>query len=353
MHEIVINLHMHTRYSDGHLTHEQIADSALKAGIDAAIVTDHNIWINKHEKCYKNGDRRVLLIIGEEIHDQARHPQKSHLLVFGVERELAALAFDPQRLLDTIRQAGGLAFIAHPVDPASPAFHEPDISWVDWHINGYTGIELWNAMSEFKSLLKGRLHGLYYALNPRRVNSNPFPAALKKWDELLTGERRVVAVGGSDAHGFPLRIGPIRRTLYPYEFHFRAINTHLLVPDPLSGDIIGDKQIIFDALRKGHAFIGYDLPAPTRGFRFTGQGLAGMVQIGDEISAKNWVTLQVRLPQRVECRLICNGNIIKTWRNREICTYITTDPGAYRIETYIHYLGRKRGWIFSNPIYLL
>jgi len=353
MHEIVINLHMHTRYSDGHLTHEQIADSALKAGIDAAIVTDHNIWINKHEKCYKNGDRRVLLIIGEEIHDQARHPQKSHLLVFGVERELAALAFDPQRLLDTIRQAGGLAFIAHPVDPASPAFHEPDISWVDWHINGYTGIELWNAMSEFKSLLKGRLHGLYYALNPRRVNSNPFPAALKKWDELLTGERRVVAVGGSDAHGFPLRIGPIRRTLYPYEFHFRAINTHLLVPDPLSGDIIGDKQIIFDALRKGHAFIGYDLPAPTRGFRFTGQGLAGMVQMGDEISAKNGVTLQVRLPQRVECRLICNGNIIKTWRNREICTYITTDPGAYRIETYIHYLGRKRGWIFSNPIYLL
>ena len=44
--------------------------------------------------------------------------------------------------------------------------------------------------------------------------------------------------------------------------------------------------------------------------------------------------------------------MIKTWHNRETCTHITTEPGAYRVETYIQYMGRKRGWIFSNPIYI-
>ena len=32
MHEIVINLHMHTRYSDGTGTHKDIAEAAIKTG---------------------------------------------------------------------------------------------------------------------------------------------------------------------------------------------------------------------------------------------------------------------------------------------------------------------------------
>ena len=80
MHEITLNLHMHTRYSDGHGSHKDIAVAALKAGIDAVIVTDHNVWINGPEKIYSNNEDRVLLLIGEEIHDAARQPQKNHLL---------------------------------------------------------------------------------------------------------------------------------------------------------------------------------------------------------------------------------------------------------------------------------
>ena len=32
MHEIVVNLHMHTRYSDGSGTHKDIAQAAMQAG---------------------------------------------------------------------------------------------------------------------------------------------------------------------------------------------------------------------------------------------------------------------------------------------------------------------------------
>jgi predicted metal-dependent phosphoesterase TrpH len=169
MPEIIVNLHMHTRFSDGTLTHQQIAQAALKAGLDAVIVTDHNVWVNGLEKYYQDGDRTVLMLVGEEIHDQARDPQKNHLLVLGAGRELAHLAPDPQRLLDSVRKAGGWAFLAHPVDPAAPAVGEGDISWVDWDLHGIAGIELWNAFSEFKSLLKSKLHALYYAYNPNRI----------------------------------------------------------------------------------------------------------------------------------------------------------------------------------------
>ncbi len=352
MEELIVNLHMHTFYSDGHVSHEQIAQAAQHAGLDVVIVTDHNVWVNGPEGYYKNKGKQVLLLVGEEIHDQARDPQKNHLLVFGAGRELAALAANPQLLLDGVRQAGGLAFLAHPVDPAAPAVGESDISWVDWGVQGFTGLELWNAMSEFKSLLKSKLNALYYAFNPRAIARGPFPEALQRWDELLNQGRKIVAIGGSDAHALPAHLGPLHRTLFPYEFHFRAINTHLLVPQSLGGDLVDDRRLVMDAFRQGHAFIGYDLPAPTRGFRFIGQGSESTAQMGDEISARNGVTLQIHLPIRTDCRLLRNGKPIKAWRRQENCTYITSDPGVYRAEAYIQYLGARRGWIFSNPIYL-
>ena len=352
MYEIIANLHMHTVYSDGHATHAEIAEAALKAGIDVVIITDHTVWVNGIAGYCNNGNRRVLMLVGEEIHDQSRQPQKNHLLVFGANRELAELAPYTQRLLDTADQAGGLTFIAHPVDPAAPAFGEPDLSWVDWEVQNYTGIELWNAMSEFKSLLKSKAQAIYYAFNPKQVGRGPFKESLAIWDDLLSNGRKVVAVGGSDAHALPARLGPLHRTLFPYEFHFRADNTHLLLSSPLTGNFNEDRRKVFDALRAGHAFIGYDLPAPTRGFNFTAQGKHQVACMGDEIQVQTGVTLQVRLPGRVECRMIKDGKPVKTWSNRENCTYITTEPGVYRVEAYIRYLGRRGGWIFSNPIYV-
>ncbi len=352
MHELVLNLHMHTRYSDGHASHGDIARAALRAGIDAVIVTDHNVLVNGPEDYYKDGERRVLLLVGEEVHDQARQPQKNHLLIFGANRELATLAHDVQLLLDGVKKAEGLAFIAHPRDPEAPAVGETDISWEAWDAQGYTGIELWNGLSEFKSLLKSKLHAVYYAYNPARIAQGPFPEVLRRWDELLVSGRRVSAVGGSDAHALPASMGPLRRTLFPYEWHFRGINTHLYIPRPPTGDVVEDRRMILETLGRGCAFVGYDLPASTRGFRFSAQGREAFACMGEEISAREGVTFQIRLPRPAECRLIKDGKTIKTWNKRSTCTHITTEPGVYRAEVYIHYLGKRRGWIFSNPIYV-
>ena len=352
MPEIVINLHMHTRYSDGSGSHADIVQAALRAGLDAVIVTDHNVWVNGPEDYYTQGDRSVLLLVGEEIHNPVRDPQKSHLLVFGAGRDLATLAPNPQHLIDGVNQAGGVSFLAHPIDPEAPAVGETDISWDDWNVQGYTGIELWNGFSEFKTRLKTYLHALFYTFNFARVARGPLPQTLQLWDRLMAEKRRVAAVGGSDAHALHRSLGPLRRVVFPYEVHFRAINTHLQISQALTKDAIDDRRLILDALRQGHAFIGYDLPASTRGFNFIAQGNDKTVGMGDEISVQGGITLQIRLPRRAECRLLKDGAVIKVWRKTENCTYITTEPGVYRVEVYISYLGQLRGWIFSNPIYV-
>jgi len=368
MHEIVVNLHMHTRYSDGSGTHTDIAHAAIQAGVDAVIVTDHNVLVQGVEGYYRLPPRppssvstnstlqprksRVLLLVGQEIHDQDRDPQKNHLLVFNANRDLASLADDPQTLIDGVREAGGLSFIAHPRDPEAPAFKETDISWEAWEVQGYNGIELWNGLSELKTLVPTKLHGAFYAFFPNLIGHHPIPEVLHRWDELLASGRPVVAIGGSDAHAMRMSMGPIHRVIFPYEFHFKTINTHVFIPEPLTGEVGTDKKMIYEAIAAGRCFVGYDLPASTRGFTFKAKGLEQSAIMGGTIPVKGGVTLQAHLPSEAEIHMLKDGARVGVWQNSQAGTFTATEPGVYRVEVYRNYLGQRRGWIFSNPIYL-
>ncbi len=353
MHESIVNLHIHTRFSDGTGTHARIARDALDAGLDCIIFTDHNVRVEGVEGYLRKDGRKLLILVGEEIHDQARQPQKNHLLVLGVDHEMAQSTDQPQQLIDRVNQAGGLSFIAHPIDPALPLFHEDDISWESWGVRNYTGMELWNGLSELKTVIHNWFDAVRYGFNPDSVAHEPHPAALQRWDTLLAQGQRVVAIGGSDAHALTVRVGMMRRTIFPYSFHFQAINTHVLTSDPLTGNNFNyDRKLIYRALQQGHCFIGYDLPAPTRGFRFTAQTKQGELSMGDQGEVRGAVTLQVRLPFPAECRLLQDGRVIKTWIDQQVGAHITKEPGVYRVEAFIPFLGKQRGWIFSNPIYL-
>ena len=352
MPEIIANLHMHTTYSDGHASHAEIAQAALKAGLDVVIVTDHNVLVSGLDSYHQKDGKTVLLLVGEEVHDQNRQPQKSHLLVLGAGRELATFAPETQRLVDQVQLSDGVSFIAHPYENALPAFGEGDISWENWEVRGYTGIELWNGLSELKNVIHSRLQAIFYALLPQYIARGPLPQVLARWDEITSSGRRVVAVAGSDAHAMHMHMGPIRRTIFPYEFHFRCINNHLIIPQALSGDLTTDRRTVLAALRKGNSFIGYDLPAPTQGFTFTAIGMNQTAQIGDEIELGGGITFKIRLPLPVECRLIKNGKLFQAWQGRDQLLQTINEPGVYRVECSIDFLGRPRGWIYTNPIYV-
>ena len=104
---------------------------------------------------------------------------------------MSQCAPDPQRLIEAVRERGGLAFIAHPFDYAVKFIHEPGIPWVDWDVDGYHGLEIWNYMSEFKTRLPNRLMALWYAYKPHLAIRGPYQATLNAWDQLLASGRRI------------------------------------------------------------------------------------------------------------------------------------------------------------------
>ncbi len=64
------------------------------------------------------------------------------------------------------------------------------------------------------------------------------------------------------------RMGPIKRVVFPYEYLFRCVNTHLLLDEALTGDVEYDKYLIYSALEQGRGWVGYDLLGSTKGFSF-------------------------------------------------------------------------------------
>jgi len=366
------NLHSHTPYSDGALYHAELAQDAIAAELDFVIVTDHNVWVQGVERYHVDArpqpppppqrigyppvaaspPRQTLVLSGEELHDVRRDPPGEHTLVFGAERELAPYADTPQHVFDRANMAGALSFLAHPFEKSAASIGEPALGWSDWEVQGYTGLEIWNYMSEFKGLMKYWATGLRHVFRPNRGIKGPYPATLAKWDELMADGRRVVGIGGADAHGLTYRVGPFKRTIFPYEHLFRGVNTHILTPHALTGDVAQDKALIYEALRLGHCWVGYDLPAPTTGFRYTASGWRCEAMLGDEIAVGTGVTLQVRAPRMAELRLVRRGEVVQLVQHGTNLTHIAQDPGAYRAEVYLDYQGASRGWIFSNPIYV-
>ncbi|UCG23536.1 MAG: PHP domain-containing protein [Chloroflexota bacterium] len=351
MFEIAGNVHIHTPYSDGAKWHAEIAKDAIAAGLDFIVVTDHNIWVDGVEGYYEDDRGRVLLLVGEEVHNPRRVPQASHFLVFGADKELSLYGDDPQRLINETRDAGGWGFLAHPFDPAAPSLGEGTLGWLDWDVDGFSGLEIWNYMSNLKGLADGRLRALRLALNPQKYVVGPDRRTLDKWDELLSQGKHVAAIGGSDAHAFRLSMGPLTRTVFPYEFLFRTVNLHLLLPEELNGDLSHDKALIMAAIGTGNSWVAYDMAGSTKGFRFSGQSRSKGI-MGDEVQLDTGATLQVVAPAKCRIRLLQNGKMVQECENDVSLTHLPSEPGAFRVECSTVYLGKERGWIYSNPIYL-
>jgi hypothetical protein len=247
-----------------------------------------------------------------------------------------------------------LTFVAHPVDPPAALVPDGDLSWVTWEITDYTGLELWNYMTSFKALLTSRSAALRYAFNPELGMTAPMPAVLKRWDELLALGQQVVAIGGADAHGHEYQASGLRRVLFPYEFLFRQINTHVLIDGEPNGDVEHDRRQVFEALAAGHCFVAYDGAAAARGFRFSANSDRGTVLMGDEVVNRTGLTLQAAAPTLGSLRLLRDGVEIGRWDNHSHCTHTVAigEFGVCRIEIHVNFKGRLRGWIYSNPIYV-
>ena len=147
-------------------------------------------------------------------------------------------------------------------------------------------------------------------------------------------------------------MGPLSRCIFPYEFLYRAVNTHVLCNQQFSGDSAIDEEIIYSALREGHCFVGYDQPHSTRGFRFIGYNESHKVIMGAELPLNGSVHLKANAPRRCNLHLIRHGEMVARAQNSTELSHTVTQPGAYRIEATTRFRTRQCSWIFSNPIYV-
>jgi len=334
-------IHIHSIYSDGSKTVEEIAEIGEKAGLDFLMFTDHNTLKPLHD-----GKQRfygkTAVIIGYEIEDEN---DENHYLAFGLKETLPK-GLKAAEYVKGVRQGGGIGFIAHP-DEIRNAFPQyPSYPWTDWQTGEFDGIEIWNHMSAWMESLK-KINMLKMAISPRRSLRGPTERVLKLWDD-LSKERKVVGIGSADVHAHLWRSGPIRLTIFPYKVQFRSIRTHLLLDNKLSGNIETARDQIFAALRACRAFVSTYRWGDAAAFRFYAVCDDGIRQMGDDIELDSNPVLKMSSPQQADIRLIRDGAVIQTLISDRL-EYPIIDPGLYRVELFVN----NRGWVYSNHIRVL
>ncbi|MFH1134853.1 MAG: CehA/McbA family metallohydrolase [Pseudomonadota bacterium] len=345
--EYTANLHVHTTFSDGAGTIEEVIAAARKTGLDVLLINDHDTLAGR-EHGWEGRHGRVLVLIGTEI--SGRH---NHILAYGVSRVGRRDWKKPQESLDFVRAQGGVSFLAHPFEKGSPLSEGGlAFTWEDWNVTGFEGLCVWNYSSTWKTPVQDWPSALYRYFLRAGTLPGPDEQVLAKWDE-LGKTRRVAGIAGSDAHAFPARLGPLTLPIFPYEYLFRAINTHLLLPEEFSGDVDHDRTLVLGALAQGSCFLSHDRLGPGRGFDFwlenRGERRVGQ---GGETTLASGDALAWRLPSRGTVRLIKDGRQVGCEFTGRSPAPITS-PGVYRLE--IHkptLLFGERPWIFSNPIYV-
>ena len=339
-------IHMHSIFSDGSGKADEIAGYASESGLDYIILTDHNT-MRALKEGYEGWYNNTLLLVGCEINDKEN---KNHYLACGIN-EAFSTRLSAKEYVHKVKKLGGIGFLAHPHEKRTHMKEHPPYPWVEWDTDEFTGIEIWNHMSEWMENLTEQ-NKYQYFLHPLRSIVAPPAETLKVWDE-LNKKRRVVGIGGVDAHAHKYNmLGFLEVEIFPYKVLFKSIRTHILTTEDLmklKEDIIKSKQIIYNSLEQGNCFFANDYHGESKGFRFCAQKNKSVFQMGESIELGRQVKFQIKVPaENAETKLLRDGEVINTFNENEIEASVKKQ-GAYRVEVYLN----GNAWIYSNHIRLV
>jgi hypothetical protein len=102
MPDIIHYQRMHNYKFDGSGSQANIARAAVNAGLDMIIVTAQSALVNRLAGYYQQGNPCILVMIREEINDQARQYQKNIGWFLARVENKQVFAHDPQLLLDSV-----------------------------------------------------------------------------------------------------------------------------------------------------------------------------------------------------------------------------------------------------------
>ena len=344
MFEYVGSIHMHSTFSDGTGEVTDIAKFADEVGLDFIMLTDHNT-LRALQEGYEKWYGNTLLLVGCEINDKEN---RNHYLAFGID-EAFSTRTPAKKYVAKVKELGGIGFLAHPHEKRKHKEH-PAYPWIEWDTEDFTGIEIWNHMSEWvENLTEENKYRSF--LHPLRTIIAPPKETLKVWDE-LNQKRKVIGIGGIDAHAHKYNlVGFLEVEIFPYKVLFKSIRTHILIDEAIkkgksAKELEKAKWQIYNSLKDGRCFVANDYVAESKGFRFYAEFDDVKYQMGDTIPDHKNVTFKVYLPGiTAEIKLLRNGHIIETNKGID-AEFVVNKKGAYRIEVY----HEDRAWIYSNHI---
>lgn len=161
--QIKADLHVHTTYSsDSLITPKDLVFYAIKAGLNAVAVTDHNSLDGAFKIAKENN---FLIIPGMEVSSS-----DGHIVALNV-KELIPRGLNAEETVERIHRAGGVAIACHP-------------------------------FAMFKGSLKGKISASFDAIEVINARASPYGRSVKKAKK--TAERfKLPCVAGTDAHFGP------------------------------------------------------------------------------------------------------------------------------------------------------
>jgi hypothetical protein len=324
--------HIHTTYSDGRKSLDEIAKLASQANTDFIILTDHGN--PNHESYSAQGWKEgVLVLAGSEL-----SVSRGHLVALDFELPSRNFSLNTEDAFYEIKAGGGFSIIAHP-------YSKTQWSWGKFI--EYGGIEIINGDSMLKggNILASLASLPALLIKPEYALLKMFDSPhrnLRKWDE-LNNLHPIYGYFSLDAHLL-------------YRPALNLLRLHLLLQSPLSEDFDTAQHQVYEALRKGRFYNSIHAAAHAHGFRFSGEEEEKTVLMGSTVMLDSPVLLNIEapFPFAKDIHLVHNGKMI--FRSAEdSISYEAAHPGTYRVEVYLTErspLGKNIPWIISNPIFL-
>ncbi len=350
-------IHVHSSLG-GHSTGtlNDIIEAARHNLLDFVLMTEHpSKDMDTSAQTLDGMHGGVLFIAGSEMDATGG----DRLLITGKQPDAQALNHnDPtltQKFIDEAEANGNLVFIAHP---------EQFGRWAT--ATNYAGMEIYNMHAEGQrlNLLKLFFTGLWSFRSYTDLlwmDSYCRPADnLQRWDEETSlKNKKIVAIAGNDAHanlGISLQQSNGKKMFGlqfdPYEESFSIVRTHALIEEDQSLD----SATLLSALKRGHAYVSFDVLADAKGFGFSADNGNEKKIMGDEIQLAGGVRLTIAAPLRqTRALLYKDGKIILEANDTAGKDFFVNERGVYRVEIYLDTLPKpysEQPWIISNPIYV-
>src|SRR4051794_1550695 len=162
-------LHVHSTYSDGTATVDEILAAARQAGAGCVLLTDHDT-LQARRDGWEGWHDGVLLIVGHEI-----SPRGGHLLAFGLDEEVAHRGRSEAAACAEVARRGGLAIAAHPFSAGSRMSRKigRPHPWPALEAPCLTGVEVWSLTTDLAEGWRSPLEAVRSLRDPEPALDGP------------------------------------------------------------------------------------------------------------------------------------------------------------------------------------